>query len=668
MKVVTGPSIALLDERYVLDDDRWLVPPADDWYDPTDGLPEDPDVGDRYISEETAHGWTQDYVYEWDGDEWVESVPDEGWMIWLLFELIFYVFFSGGWMEVGDFTYLRLDASNDPVTGALLIENTLTVDGVADAVQATIRAHVTQTANIWENQLSDETVVSGADERGILFSDGGIDGGSVYIGSGAGNTGHTNAARNIGIGVNVLDAATTGDDNVAVGFLAGTALEDGDSNTLLGVNTGKALVGGAHNTFIGHDSGDSNTSSQNTAVGSFSLSGSGAGSENVAVGYAALISLTNGVKNTSLGRDAGGDLTIGDSNIFLGYSSGSKHTSSNTFIVDNQARADVATELTNSILYGVMAATPAGQSLRVNANLYIGGSNRELRFYEGENYVGLEAPALSGNQIWVLPDADGNDGDVMFTDGSGNLKWGANASTRAFTFSSPSGGSGTIYAGGHYRFGTSDNDFNPSITFGTADGAYGDHIFIVAAAGGSGGTDTVIRITGTSIDDSGNRTTSDTEDLTADDAGPAGAYYETTKKWVGQVTIEKQSGPDLLCNYGGAKYWDDNNEDFKVEGVEVTWLGGANDANPNLLLRHHKATGWTYNNGSAPTPPTAIADMNTDYSTEIEVINGEEGAWKRTNLSTNVSGSSSEGIILEIITTANKTFEIGNFLIRVVPQ
>ncbi len=311
------------------------------------------------------------------------------------------------------------------------------------------------------------------------------------------------------------------------------------------------------------------------------------------------------------------------------------------------------------------------KAIRVDSNgdmsLFNGA---ERRYYDvgNSNYVGFQAPALTGNQIWTLPDADGADGDVMFTDGAGNLKWGANASTRAFTFSSPSGGSGTTYAGGHYRFGATDNDFNPSITFGMANAAYGDHVFIVAAAGASGGTDTVIRVTGTSITDAAARVTLDTEDLTADDAGAAGAYYETVKKWVGQVTIVVLSGPDLLCNYGGAKYWDDNNEDFKVEGVDVTWLGGANDATPNLILRHHKATGWTYNAGSTPTPPTPIATMNTDYVTETQVLSGEEGAWKRTNLSTNVNGSGSEGTMIEVVTTANKTFELGNFLMRVVPQ
>ena len=56
-------------------------------------------------------------------------------------------------------------------------------------------------------------------------------------------------------------------------------------------------------------------------------------------------------------------------------------------------------------------------------HLEIGGSNNELRFYEGSNYVGFEAPALTGNQIWVLPAADGSNGQIIKTDGSGNLSF-----------------------------------------------------------------------------------------------------------------------------------------------------------------------------------------------------------------------------------------------------
>ena len=50
-------------------------------------------------------------------------------------------------------------------------------------------------------------------------------------------------------------------------------------------------------------------------------------------------------------------------------------------------------------------------------------SNKELRFYDNGNYVGFEAPALSANQIWVLPSADGPANEVLGTDNSGNLVW-----------------------------------------------------------------------------------------------------------------------------------------------------------------------------------------------------------------------------------------------------
>jgi len=50
-------------------------------------------------------------------------------------------------------------------------------------------------------------------------------------------------------------------------------------------------------------------------------------------------------------------------------------------------------------------------------------SQNELRFYDNGNYVGFEAPALSGNQIWVLPDADGGANEALGTDGGGNLIW-----------------------------------------------------------------------------------------------------------------------------------------------------------------------------------------------------------------------------------------------------
>ena len=280
----------------------------------------------------------------------------------------------------------------------------------------------------------------------------------------------------------------------------------------------------------------------------------------------------------------------------------------------------------------------------------------------------MKAGATADDTTYALPIAEGDPGAVLTTDGSGVTSWTDNASEKTWAFMSRDASSGTNYIGGFYKFGTTDNDFNPSITFGTANVSYAAHFFLVQAAGATGGVDTVIRVTGTTIDDSGTRTTGVNVDITVDDAGVAGTYYETTQKWLGQVTIAKQSGPDLLCNYGFTKYWDNNNTDFKVTGIDATWLGAKNDATPDIHLHHHKATGWTYNAGAEPSTPTEIATMNGDHATEIQIAVDQEGAWKRDNLSTNIMGSANEGTIIELTTTTNRTYAIGNFLVRVTPQ
>lgn len=47
----------------------------------------------------------------------------------------------------------------------------------------------------------------------------------------------------------------------------------------------------------------------------------------------------------------------------------------------------------------------------------------DLRFYEGVNYVGFKAPALSGNVIWTLPTTDSTGTQALVSDGAGTLSW-----------------------------------------------------------------------------------------------------------------------------------------------------------------------------------------------------------------------------------------------------
>lgn len=464
----------------------------------------------------------------------------------------------------------------------------------------------------------------------------------------------SNGNRNVGIGNAAGFNASAGtSDSIFIGALAGST--GGASVTHIGSQAGKRLAGSS-NVFIGKDCGSGATG--------------GLADSSTVIGTQAALVLDDGDDNCMFGFQSGKALTQGNLNCFFGYKSGiNQTTNSDLLIIDNRDRGSVAAEITDSLMYGVFDATPTNQSLRFNADVIIGnGSEQRFMDVGNSNYVGFEAPALTANQIWVLPTADGSANEVLATDGAGNLQWDSNASEKTWGFTSPSGSSGAFFYGGYYQFASTDNDFNPAITWGTASSSYAAHILFVAAAGGAGGTDTVVRVSGVSITDTGTRTAVDTEDVTMDDAGAAGAYYETSKKWLGQVTIEKQSGPDLLCNYGWVKYWDNNNTNYTIKGVEAVWLAGANDANIDIQLLHHKSTGWTYNNGAEPTFPTPIAALSTDHSTDDQAVNGENGAWKRDNLDVAVTGSGSEGALFCVITTANKAFELGNLMLRIVPQ
>jgi len=65
----------------------------------------------------------------------------------------------------------------------------------------------------------------------------------------------------------------------------------------------------------------------------------------------------------------------GSANVFLGYSAGYRQTTlDNLLIIDNQDRTSAALEITNSLIYGVFAAAPANQTLRINANVGISTS------------------------------------------------------------------------------------------------------------------------------------------------------------------------------------------------------------------------------------------------------------------------------------------------------
>jgi hypothetical protein len=192
------------------------------------------------------------------------------------------------------------------------------------------------------------------------------------------------------------------------------------------------------------------------------------------------------------------------------------------------------------------------------------------------------------------------------------------ASEKSWAFTSPSGSSGTFYYGGYYAFGASHDDFSatPATSWGTANSSYAAHF--MAVLGATAVDKIVLRVKGTRIQDSGVRTADYEATLAIPNAATANNYYETPEKFLGQITVKVISGTAKDMNYGWCKYWDANNTDFTIKGFEAVWLGGGNDNTPNILVRHHKATGWAYNAGAKPTPPAAVVSMNGDHVTEIK--------------------------------------------------
>ena len=273
-----------------------------------------------------------------------------------------------------------------------------------------------------------------------------------------------------------------------------------------------------------------------------------------------------------------------------------------------------------------------------------------------------------------------SDNQLYFQNGAGEEKVVQTATgtqlrtNKSYSFSSPGGGSGTYFVGGFYEFAAADaNLTNAALTqtFGTANKAYGAHAFIVAgAAGSTDGSDLVLTVTGTSIAEDGTRTTSDSEVIVADcTAASTDEYFETTKKWIGQITFTLSSTGGATFsfdfNYGLTKYEDFGNNDFTVTGFEMVGRAGANDTSFDITLYHHNDQDWNYHATAFAPTPTVIANLQTDYNTEYQLATGDHFAYKRTGLSTAVVGSGLEGVIVAVTTGANGSVETSDVHIGV---
>ena len=236
----------------------------------------------------------------------------------------------------------------------------------------------------------------------------------------------------------------------------------------------------------------------------------------------------------------------------------------------------------------------------------------------------------------------------------GHIEQPVNTSVNSAWSSFSGSTTSTNWVNGFYTF---ESSITPAggTAMGIANVSYAAHVYFVL---GASSTNMVIRINGTRIEDNGTRTINYNSDI--DTTGAVlDDYFETPEKFIGQVTISLLSGTGVVVVYGWAAYWDNRNTRFVVSSLEWVGRAGANDPAPNILLYHHKTTGWTYNAAGAILP-TPLVDMQSIHVNEFQFATGQYFKFKVIGLSDVIEGEGSEGIVIGIDITANNAVANSN--------
>jgi len=223
-------------------------------------------------------------------------------------------------------------------------------------------------------------------------------------GSFATGTGNANTV----FGANSLIANTSGTTNAVLGFYNMLSNTTGSSNVAIGYSVLNSNTTGRDNVSIGTYSSDANTSGRfNVAVGYNSLTDNSTGNDNVAVGNNSLASMGSFSNNVSVGAFAGQNLAgnnntavgayalrsgpSGSGNVAIGYYAGFYETGSDKLYIDN-------TDTSNPLIYGEFD----NNILRTNGTLQVN---------------------IPGSGGYAFPIADGANGQVLTTNGTGAVSW-----------------------------------------------------------------------------------------------------------------------------------------------------------------------------------------------------------------------------------------------------
>jgi hypothetical protein len=309
-----------------------------------------------------------------------------------------------------------------------LLGNGLTVDGTnfigtTDNIPFTIRVNNLQSGRIDQTLGNSffgyQSGVANTSGNGNsyygTFSGWKITDGTLNTALGYGSLGsNVNGDRNVAVGNSAINYSL-GNDNVAVGYYSLYGFNGATTERVVAIGgyAGQYSIG-SDNVYVGYESGLSSNlvtslNTFNVGVGNYTLRNitTSAATNNTAVGHAALNKNTTGAYNTGIGNNALQAGTTGVNNVALGYHAGFNNSLDRRLFIDGIDRGSEANDSTKSIIYGRMHATSTDQSLSLNAVVKI-------------------------NQAYTLPAIDGSIGEVMVTDGSGIVSWGAGFDSTAF--------------------------------------------------------------------------------------------------------------------------------------------------------------------------------------------------------------------------------------------
>jgi len=305
-------------------------------------------------------------------------------------------------------------------------------------------------------------------------------------------TDYTDATDNIGIGYAGLLNLSTGDGNISIGSSALSLIDTGSNNIAVGHNSGNALTNQVHTVNIGYDvdttgnyaiaigldsagntdaislgriSNTADSGTGNVAIGTASRQYGTTGTNNITIGHTAGIrvnsnfniilgnlavgtqtltggdniiigrqagyALTSGEENIMIGRLSGAQLTAtGDKNIFIGYGAGCYETGSNNFYITNQSGTNETDGRTKALMYGVMNSITASQTLQINADVEIQGTDTVLQLTDNSAYTLTPTTTIQGTLKYNSSGDFTNFGKIVF--GKDNAIDGDTAGYTAF--------------------------------------------------------------------------------------------------------------------------------------------------------------------------------------------------------------------------------------------